>query len=117
MFSDLFLASGSVLNFNNGDVTLTHASNLLTLDGGALDLDGEQLILDTDGDTKLVESSDDVIHLQLQDQQAHQQNLVVYINLKIQGTQSYIRYYCESSNAHYTQLQAAGHSAYLVTQQ
>lgn len=29
-FSDVFLASGAVVNFNNGDVTITHASSLLT---------------------------------------------------------------------------------------
>ena len=30
-WSDLFLASGAVINMNNGDVTLTHAADQLTL--------------------------------------------------------------------------------------
>ncbi len=33
-WSDLFLASGAVINFNNGNLTLTHAAGLLTLAGG-----------------------------------------------------------------------------------
>jgi len=37
-WSDLFLASGAVVNFNNGDVTMTHSSNLITIDGGDLTL-------------------------------------------------------------------------------
>jgi len=36
MWSDLFVASGGVINFNNGDVTLTHSACTLTVAGGTL---------------------------------------------------------------------------------
>jgi len=36
MWSDLFVASGGVINFNNGDMTLTHSSNTVTVAGGTL---------------------------------------------------------------------------------
>jgi hypothetical protein len=35
MWSDLFLASGAVVNWNNGDVTMTHAANTLTFAGAS----------------------------------------------------------------------------------
>jgi hypothetical protein len=34
-WSDLFLADGGVINFNNGDVTVTHSTNALNFAGGA----------------------------------------------------------------------------------
>lgn len=33
MWSDLFLASGAVINFNNGDATITHSSNTINFAG------------------------------------------------------------------------------------
>lgn len=35
-WSDLFLASGGVINFNAGDVTVTHSANALNIAGGTL---------------------------------------------------------------------------------
>ena len=109
MFSDLFLASGSVVNFNNGDVTLTHGSNTLVLDGGSLDINGQELILDADADTSITADTDDTIHFKIGGA-----DLITFtagrIDLKNAGTRSNIKFYCESGNAHAQTLQAAPHS-------
>ena len=39
-FSDLFLDSGAVVNFDSGDMTLTHAANEVQVDGGDLVVEG-----------------------------------------------------------------------------
>lgn len=59
MWSDLFLASGAVINFNNGDVTLTHSADTLTMAGGALVL-GTPLAFGSGG-TGLSTAADDTI--------------------------------------------------------
>jgi hypothetical protein len=43
MWSDLFLASGGVINFNNGDMTITHSSNKLTISGGTTTINSLEL--------------------------------------------------------------------------
>lgn len=37
-YASLYLGSGAAINWNNGDITITHSSNLLTLAGGNLGL-------------------------------------------------------------------------------
>lgn len=53
-WADLFLATGGVINWENGDVTLTHSSNALTLDGGSLILNeaGGDFDMRIEGDTE-----------------------------------------------------------------
>ncbi len=67
MWSDLFLADGAVINFNNGTELITHSTNLLTITGSGLTMGatgapsgdfilwatttGAKVWLDVDGDT------------------------------------------------------------------
>jgi hypothetical protein len=43
--NDLLINSGGIVDFDSGDVTLTHSSNLLVFDGGNLALDGGHHLL------------------------------------------------------------------------
>ena len=45
MWSDLFIASGGVVNFNNGNVTLTHSSDTLTITGATIDINASTAVL------------------------------------------------------------------------
>jgi hypothetical protein len=42
MWSDLFLASGAVINFNAGNMTVTHGTGVLTVGGGGLVITGAE---------------------------------------------------------------------------
>jgi hypothetical protein len=55
-FSDLWLASGAVINFNSGDVLLTHASNNLALTGGNFTI----TVVDTQNVTPIIITQSDV---------------------------------------------------------
>ncbi len=57
-FSDLFLASGGVVNWNEGDMTLTHSTNAITVGGGKLVVTGN---LEVTGTTTTLQSTNLVI--------------------------------------------------------
>ena len=63
-YADLFLASGAVINFNNGNMTITHSAAALAIAGGAITQAGNLTLSDdsllrvgTDGDGALLNRS------------------------------------------------------------
>ena len=89
--------------------TLTNKTLTSPTIGTSLDMDGGQLILDTDGDTHITADTDDQIDIAFggNDRITLSSGL---IDLKNDGTQSEIRMYCESANAHYAAIQAPAHA-------
>ncbi len=79
--------------------------------GASLDMNGTELILDADADTSITADTDDQIDIRIGGADLITLGAGV-IDLKNAGSVSNIKFYCESSNAHYTALQSSAHSAY-----
>ena len=76
---------------------------------GNIDMNGKELILDDDGDTSIRAETDDTIEFKL----VGDADIIFttgVIEIKNSGSQSQLRLYCESSNAHYVALQAPAHA-------
>ena len=73
--------------------------------GGDLDVNGNGIVSVSNGNIALTPNGTGVVRLD-----GNVDISTGAIDLKNGGAQSYIRFYCESSNAHYAQLQAPAHS-------
>ena len=76
-----------------------------------LDMNGTEIILDADADTSITADTDDTIHFKIGGNDRITFTTGV-IDVKNDGSQSEIRLYCESSNAHYAALRAPAHSSF-----
>ena len=77
--------------------------------GGSLDVNGEDIVSVSNGNITLTPNGTGVVRVDGTNGIDMESGA---ISIKNGGAESYIRFYCESSNAHYTQLQASPHSAY-----
>ena len=91
--------------------TLTNKTLTSAIIATSLDLNASELILDADADTSITADTDDQIDIKIggNDRITLQSGI---IDLKNDGSESQVKLYCESSNAHYTQIQASPHANY-----
>ena len=75
--------------------------------GGDLDVNGNGLVSTSNGNITLTPNGSGVVRIDGSNGIDMQSGA---ISIKNSGTQSYVRFYCESSNAHYAQLQAPAHA-------
>ena len=77
--------------------------------GGDLDVNGNGLVSTSNGNIALTPNGSGVVRI---DGSSGIDMQSGSISIKNSGAQSYIDFYCESSNAHYARLQAPAHSAF-----
>ncbi len=75
--------------------------------GGSLDVNGEDIVSTSNGNITLTPNGSGVVRIDGSNGIDIQSGA---ISIKNSGAQSYIDFYCESSNAHYARLQAPAHS-------
>ena len=75
--------------------------------GGSLDVNGEDIVSVSNGNITLTPNGSGVVRVDGTSGIDMQSGA---ISIKNSGAQSYVRFYCESSNAHYAQLQAPAHA-------
>ena len=77
--------------------------------GGSLDVNGEDIVSTSNGNITLTPNGSGVVRI---DGSSGIDMQSGSISIKNSGSQSYVDFYCESSNAHYARLQAPAHSAF-----
>ena len=78
--------------------------------GGDLDVNGNALVSTSNGNIALTPNGSGVVRIDGSNGIDIQSGSIY--QLKNSGSQSYVDFYCESSNAHYARLQAPAHSAF-----
>ena len=99
-------ASGNLIS--TGGTSLMEVANDTSPSlGGDLDVNGNELVSTSNGNIALSPNGTGVVRIDGSNGIDMQSGA---ISIKNSGAQSYVRFYCESSNAHYAQLQAPAHS-------
>jgi len=86
-------------------------SDIFQMTPTKLDLNGKELVLDADADTSITADTDDTIHFRINGDDDITFTTGI-IDVKNSGSQSQVRLYCESSNAHYAAIQAPAHAVF-----
>ena len=106
--SDIVLSSDDGSGGTTAYITCDGSANTV-LFSKPLDINGNELILDADADTSITADTDDTIHIKFGGSDRISLS-AGFIDLQNAGEASAIKFYCESSNAHFAALRAPAHS-------